>query len=140
MSVNTVAVTVQASDALIKKVAGGLLLLVFAIQDLVIGGKPRRTRTTGLVGVVPLGIPLITGPAVLTTTLLVARQHGQAWTLVALVANLAIVLVVLRGSDRIMRIVGPGGAVAAGKIASLFLATIGVMMIRVGVVETLAVR
>ncbi len=35
-------------------------------------------------------------------------------------------------------IVGPGVTVAAAKIASLFLATIGVMMLRVGLLNTFA--
>lgn len=115
------------------RIAGGILILVFAIQDLMQGGKPRRVDASATVGVVPLGMPLIVGPGTLTTTLLVVQQQGYPMTVAALVANLAIVLVVLRASERLMRLLGPGGAVALGKIASLFLATIGVMMIRLGV-------
>ena len=51
------------------RVAGGLLLLIFAIQDLTIGGKPRRSPSDS-VAVVPLGMPLLVGPGVLTTSLL----------------------------------------------------------------------
>lgn len=116
------------------RIAGGILLLVFAIQDLYTGGKPRRAPSPTM-AVVPLGMPLIVGPGTLTTTLLLVKQDqvGPAWTLAALVVNLAIVALVLRSSDRIMRLIGPGGAVAAAKIASLFLASIGVMMVRVGI-------
>jgi multiple antibiotic resistance protein len=114
------------------RIAGGILLLVFAIQDLYTGGKPRRAPSATM-AVVPLGMPLIVGPGTLTTTLLLTAQVGYGWTAAALAANLAIVLVTLRASDRIMRFLGPGGAVAAAKIASLFLAAIGVMMVRVGI-------
>jgi len=121
------------------RIAGGLLLLVFAVQDLIIGGKPRRTVTaTATVGVVPLGMPLIVGPGTLTTALLVVQQQGYFWAAAALVANLAIVYVVLRSSERLMRLIGPGGAVAAAKIASLFLAAIGVMMVRVGLTAVIS--
>lgn len=113
------------------RIAGGVLLVVFAVQDLIVGGKPRREPTPTL-AVVPLGMPLIVGPGVLTTTLLVVQQQGYACTLAALALNFAIVLLTLRASDRIMRWIGAGGAVAAAKIASLFLAAIGVMMIRLG--------
>ena len=119
------------------RIAGGILLLVFAVQDLMVGGKPRRVEATKTVGVVPLGMPLIVGPGTLTTTLLVVQQWGYVATLEALGVNLVIVWGVLRASDRIMRLLGPGGAVAAAKIASLFLATIGVMMVRVGILGML---
>jgi len=76
------------------------------------------------IAVVPLGMPLIVGPGVLTTTLLVVQQQGYLWTLAALVVNMAIVYGVLRSSDAIMKVVGPGVAAAAAKIASLFLAAI----------------
>jgi multiple antibiotic resistance protein len=122
------------------RIAGGLLLLVFAVQDLMSGGKPRRYASVATLGVVPLGMPLIVGPGVLTTLLLIVQQQGYTWTIAALAVNLAIVYGVLSGAKRVMAIVGEGGAVAMGKIASLFLAAIGVMMVRVGVTGMLAAR
>ena len=118
------------------RIAGGILLLIFAIQDLYVGGKPRRQVSTTL-AVVPIGMPLIVGPGVLTTSLLVVQNHGYPCTLTALALNLAIVYAVLRASAPIMRMVGQGVAVAAAKIASLFLAAIGIMMLRIGILETL---
>ncbi len=122
------------------RIAGGLLLLVFAIQDLTVGGKPRRFEgaAAATVGVVPLGMPLIVGPGVLTTLLLLVHQLGYTVTIAALVANLAIVFVVLSGAQRILGVIGVGGSIAAAKIASLFLAAIGVMMVRVGVAGVMA--
>jgi multiple antibiotic resistance protein len=118
------------------RIAGGVLLIVFAIQDLFIPGKPRRAVSPTL-AVVPIGMPLIVGPGVLTTSLLVVQKYGYSCTLVALAVNMAIVFIVLRSSDTIMRTVGPAIAVAAAKIASLFLAVIGVMMLREGVLRTI---
>jgi multiple antibiotic resistance protein len=117
------------------RIAGGILLLVFAIQDLYVGGKPRRVVSPTL-AVVPIGTPLIVGPGVLTTSLLMVQQHKYPATLVSFAINMIIVYVVLRAADPIMRLVGQGVAVAAAKIASLFLAAIGVMMLRVGIIET----
>jgi small neutral amino acid transporter SnatA (MarC family) len=61
-------------------------------------------------------------------------------TLGALAANLAIVYVALRGARGLLGAIGEGGAVAIAKVASLFLAAIGVMMVRVGVMGILAQR
>jgi len=92
--------------------------------------------TSPTLGVVPLGMPLIVGPGVLTTSLLLVGQHGYGATIGAFFVNMVIVLVVLASSDRILRLLTPAGAAAAAKIASLFLAAIGVMMLRIGVEQT----
>jgi multiple antibiotic resistance protein len=120
------------------RVAGGLLLLIFAIQDLTIGGKPRRSPSdTDTVAVVPLGMPLLVGPGVLTTSLLLVHQYGYLPTLGALLANLVIVFAVLSLAEHIIRIVTPSVAAAAAKVASLLLGAIGVMMLRVGILGTI---
>src|SRR5512140_1666260 len=48
------------------RVGGGVVLLVLAVNDLLF--SPEEKRTPGsMPGVVPIGIPLIMGPAALTT-------------------------------------------------------------------------
>lgn len=118
------------------RIAGGILLLVFAVEDLMLGGKPRRSPSPTM-AVVPLGMPLIVGPGVLTTSLLLLQQHDYVPTLAALVANMLVVFVALRFSEQILRVITQAGAVAAAKIASLFLAAIGVRMLRDGIEQTL---
>jgi len=61
------------------QIAGGLLLLVLSIHDLLHPDMPLRQPGTRP-GVVPLGIPMIAGPAVLTTLITLARTHGYALT------------------------------------------------------------
>jgi multiple antibiotic resistance protein len=60
------------------QIAGGLLLLL-SIHDLLHPDMPLR-QPGARPGVVPLGIPMIAGPAVLTTLLTLARTHGHAPT------------------------------------------------------------
>ncbi|MBN2019760.1 MAG: MarC family protein [Sedimentisphaerales bacterium] len=57
-------------------VAGGALLLCIAIIDMVTHTKERRIPSTDL-GAVPLGTPLIVGPAVLATSLLIISEYGH---------------------------------------------------------------
>ena len=77
------------------QVAGGLLLLVFAIHGLVHPEQPLRQPTERL-GVMPLGVPMIAGPAVLTTLLALARTHGHLVTIIAFALNMVIVWIALR--------------------------------------------
>ncbi len=114
------------------RVAGGLLLLVFAIQDLLFETGQRRQANVAL-GVVPIGIPLIVGPAVLTGVLVSTTQHGYLPTLAALAVNLVIAAAVFLLSGRILKVLGAGGAKGIGKVASLLLAAIAVMLIRSGI-------
>jgi multiple antibiotic resistance protein len=111
-------------------VAGGVLLFLIATTDLLAGRNLSYERST--MGVVPLGTPLIVGPAVLTTALMLVDIRGVAPTLLAIVANVAIAGVVFRFADVLERLLGVNGTRAIRKIVSLLLAAIAVMMVRKG--------
>jgi len=118
------------------RVAGGLLLLVFAVNDLLFSSEARKTPSASM-GIVPIGIPLLVGPAVLTILLLSADNYGYINTISSLAANLAIAWIGFHFSDRIISVLGEGGSRGIAKVASLLLASIGVMMIRIGIEEML---
>lgn len=112
-------------------VAGGALLFIIATMDLLSGIK--YARRIDAIGAVPLGIPLIVGPAVLTTELMLVSVHGRVATILAIVANIGIAGLVLLSADFWARILGKAGSQAVSKVASTILAAIAVMMIRKGV-------
>ena len=114
------------------QVAGGLLLLVLSIHDLL--HPELRLRQPGArPGVVPLGIPMIVGPAVLTTLLTLARTHGYVLALIGFALNLVIVWASLRWASVIGRVLGEAGSRAISKVFSLVLASIAVTFVRQGV-------
>jgi multiple antibiotic resistance protein len=116
------------------RIAGGLILLLVSLADLV-GGPETVQRSTGSTGIVPLAVPLITGPGVLTTLLLQVGTAGYTVTLLALAANYALAWALLRRSEKVTRLIGKDGTVVLSKIAALLLAAIAVAMIRSGVFE-----
>ena len=89
----------------------------------------------GSLGVVPLGTPLLVGPAVLTAALMLARQYGLLVTLLAVVANIVLAGMVLSSAGTMTRVLGEAGSKALSKVADLFLAAYAVMMIRRGLME-----
>jgi len=113
------------------QIAGGLVLLGLAGLDL-LTSEPRGLAEGADVGVVPLGVPLITGPAVLTSTIVLVDLYGTFVTLLALVANLAVCWLVLTHAARVERLLGRTGARAISKTVSLLLVAIGVHWIRQG--------
>jgi multiple antibiotic resistance protein len=114
------------------KIAGGLVLLVFAILDLLQRGEERRKPFLKM-GVVPIGVPLIAGPAVLTTVLVLQDQYGVIPTVIALLLNLFIVWISLMNAERIIKAIGRGGVTGLSKVMALLLASIAIMMIRLGI-------
>jgi len=114
-------------------IAGGSVLFLIAAMDLISGRK--LARRVEAVGVVPLGVPLIAGPAVLTTELVLLNLYGYPPVLVSLVLCIGFTGVLFVGSGFFIRLLGRAGAQALSKVASLLLAAIAVRMIRQGVVE-----
>jgi len=117
------------------QIAGGVLLFVISMR-LLLPGATKALLSDGRdkdVGVFPLGTPLITGPAVLTTTLMMLDSFGIMPTFVSLVINMLIVWITLARANFIMNLMGASGTRAFSKIMYILLAAIGVMMVRRGI-------
>jgi multiple antibiotic resistance protein len=123
------AIGIEVEDFMI---AGGILLLVFSIVDIVFPDSRGRYVASTTLGVVPIGTPLLAGPATLTTTLILVGNYGYFPVIAALIANFMIAWVILYKAELIIRIIGINGARAFAKVASLLLAAIAVKMIRSG--------
>jgi len=119
-------------------IAGGALLFVLSLSDLIAAEKRRVQVDQEEVGAVPLGVPLIVGPGVLTTTILLINQHGLIPTVSATIVNIVIAGMVFWMSGSINRILGRAGTRTISKLSSLILAAIGVMMVRKGIMLLLA--
>jgi multiple antibiotic resistance protein len=114
-------------------IAGGFVLFCIAIKDILMPGKQHRIPSKEL-GAVPLGIPLIVGPAVLTTSLIIIDEYGLLATLVSVVINVLLAGLIFLSSDILIKYLGENGSRALSKVTSLLLAAIAIMMIRKGVV------
>ncbi len=114
------------------KIAGGIVLLIFAVLDLTQHGEERRKPDVKM-GVVPIGVPLIVGPAVLTTSLVLVDHYGIIPTIISIILNLFIVWISLINAERIMLLFGRGGIIGISKVMALLLASIAIMMIRLGI-------
>lgn len=114
-------------------VAGGAILFIISIRDLLSSGKPSVVTAEG--GVVPLAVPLIVGPAVLTSSLIVLNTYGAVPTLFSLIVNILLCGLILRYSQALSQRLGHATSLALSKISSLLLGAIGVMLMRRGLFE-----
>jgi multiple antibiotic resistance protein len=113
--------------------AGGLLLLLVAL-DLLTGRAedPQRVQDVN-VALVPLGTPLLAGPgAIVATIVFVRRADGVpdyvSLALAILAVHLALFLA-LRFSGGIIRVIRDSGIVLVSRIAGLLLSAIAVQLV-----------
>ncbi len=118
-------------------IAGGIILFTVSIRDLLFFEKTSDISAK-VVGVVPLAVPLMVGPAVLTTSLISLRSYGLVPTVVSIVVNVFLCGAVLDRSRFFSRILGEAGSQTLSKIFNLLLAAIGIMLVRRGVFEIIA--
>ncbi len=123
---------VQVSDF---KIAGGAVLLAISLRDILSHEKTRKLPSDTM-GAVPIGTPLVVGPAVLTTIIILLDVYGPYMTVLSFVINLMITWLTFYYAANISRFLGKTGSKAFSKIASLLLAAIAVMMMRKGVIDT----
>lgn len=113
--------------------AGGLLLLMVALQ-LLTGKESDGLADAGVnVALVPLGTPLLAGPGAIVATMLAVNNADQAGEYVsvalAVVAAFAIVFLVLRFASQVRRLLRESGTMLLSRIAGLLLSAIAVQMV-----------
>jgi multiple antibiotic resistance protein len=119
-------------------IAGGTLLFIISLDDLMSMERRWSQIDPESLGAVPLGVPLIVGPAVLTTILILVQEYGPLATVAALIVNILIAGFTFWLYAPIIRLLGKSGARTVSKLAALLLAAIAVMMVRKGVMLLLA--
>jgi multiple antibiotic resistance protein len=116
-------------------IAGGLILFLLGAKELVVGKMFEAQATAGedVIAVVPLGTPLVVGPAVLTTLLILTDQYHILMVTFSFIVNLLISWLLFAQANRLVRILGHGGVLALSKVFALLLAAIAVSMIHRGI-------
>jgi multiple antibiotic resistance protein len=109
-------------------IAGGIILLILSIRYLV-SGRVIEAQREEMVAVVPIGTPLVVGPATITTLLLLTVDYSLGVILLSLAINLFISWVVFLLGTRIAGFLGKGGLKAISQVFNLLLAAIAVSMV-----------
>jgi len=109
-------------------IAGGLLLLVLAINILLFGGLKEREEVISpkSVGAVPIACPLLVGPGAITTTILILQTSGVVVTLIAVVIIFALTWIILHLINPIYKVLGETGSAVIARIMAIFIAAIAV--------------
>jgi multiple antibiotic resistance protein len=113
--------------------AGGLLLLLVALQ-LLTGSDQEQHADAGVnVALVPLGTPLLAGPGAIVATMLQVKGADGASDYAAvaagLVATMFVVWLFFRFASQVHRVLKDSGTVLVTRIAGLLLSAIAVQMV-----------
>jgi len=130
------------------RIAGGVLLFGVALD--MVKAQKSSTRSTqdeldeehGDIGIVPLGMPLLSGPgSIAAVMVLAARAHsfGERLTLHGVILLIALVcLVVLRSAGFVARALGQTGLNVLSRLMGLLLAAVAVQFVLDGIHEAFA--
>ena len=116
------------------QIAGGILLLIIAIDHLIFGTLRRSISINGdlsanALGCVPMACPLLAGPGAMVTSLTTLENSGPIVALVAITVVFAVLWLILRFVEPIHKILGKLFCLVFSKVMCLFIAAIGVHMI-----------
>ncbi|GGP52126.1 MarC family protein [Streptomyces abikoensis] len=122
-------------------IAGGLLLLLVAL-DLLTGKseEPKQTKDVN-VALVPLGMPLLAGPGAIVSVILAVQRADSVASQVSVwcaIAAIHVVLwVVMRNSLHIIRVIKDGGVVLVTRLAGMMLSALAVQQIINGITQVI---
>ncbi len=113
--------------------AGGLLLLLVALE-LLTGKEQAPTAASDVnVALVPLGTPLLAGPGAIVATMVFSKQVDDLGAFVAVALGVILVHVTIwlamRFSLPILRVLREGGVVLVSRISGLLLSAIAVQLV-----------
>ena len=116
------------------QLAGGILLLIIAIDHLIFGTLRRSVEVKGTlspyeIGCVPLACPLLAGPGAMVTSLTTLESSGPGHAVIAIAVVFGLLWLITRFIEPIHRFLGRLVCTVFSKVMCLFIAAIGMHLI-----------
>ena len=124
------------------QIAGGLVLLLFALTMIFGEGKPEQemkmTASLSELAVYPLAVPSIASPGAMMAIVLLTDNHrfsfdDQLITALIMLSILFITYLLFVIANRIQRVIGNTGAAVISRVMGLILAAVAVNNMLVGI-------
>jgi multiple antibiotic resistance protein len=120
------------------EIAGGLILLLIGIDMLEAKRSPTQESSEETeegaakddAGIVPLGIPMLSGPGAISSVMVLVGQAHKMWEMAAILGAITITATasywILNGADRVRKILGETGIRILVRIMGLLLVALAV--------------
>lgn len=116
------------------QIAGGIILLIMGILY-VFGLSLKYVKHHGNDLSIPIGTPLLTGPGVITTTIILVKENGTLVTVIAAFLTLLLTWLILFNASKLYRILGEHWTDIISRIMGIILAAIAIEFITKGVLN-----
>lgn len=128
--------------------AGGLLLLIFAIRTLLVGhqveeddyrfsAKASEDRRRSLLAraISPIACPLLLGPGSITASIMAVKKIGYLGGSIAIILAFLVVLAIMNWGHLLTRLLGTIGSIVIERIFMIFIAALGIDAMHKGLVS-----
>jgi multiple antibiotic resistance protein len=112
------------------EIGGGILMLLISIS-FALGIDMGKSKDTPLEAVI-IGVPMLSGPGTMLTTLLLANSVGLANTVIASALSCIASYLIILSSSHVYRVIGKNGLEILSRVAGVLLAAFAVEFIRKG--------
>jgi multiple antibiotic resistance protein len=114
------------------RIAAGIILLIYFIAILLeIDLGPKQVSEENI-AVVPLAMPLLAGPAAISTVIYIKYVWGLEYALISTVINLLVAYPILLAGNILAKYMGKNGSLVFEKLMAMIMAAFAVSMIREG--------
>jgi multiple antibiotic resistance protein len=115
------------------RIAGGIVLLLMSLE-IIFGLSLTKNQDTDVAWVI-IATPILTGPGVITTAILLVAKYDLATTLFAGVFSLLITWILLRNAGLIIKLIGNQAIEIFSKIIGLLISAMAVEFIMRGAID-----
>ena len=106
----------------------GSFVLFFLALEMILGITLYKEESPSSASIVPIAFPLIAGAGTMTSLVSLRAEFANINIIIAIIANMIVVYFVLKNTERIERILGPGGLSILRKVFCVILLAIAVKL------------
>jgi multiple antibiotic resistance protein len=114
------------------RIAAGIILLIYFIAILLEIDLGPKEPSNENIAVVPLAMPLLAGPAAISTVIYIKYAWGLELALISTTVNLLIAYPILLAGESLLKYMGKNGSLVFEKLMAMIMAAFAVSMIREG--------
>ena len=106
----------------------GSFVIFFLALEMILGITLYKEESPSTASIVPIAFPLIAGAGSMTSLVSLQAEFDNINIVIAIVANMIVVYAVLKNTERLERILGPGGLSVLRKVFGIILLAIAVKL------------
>ena len=106
----------------------GSFIIFFLALEMILGITLYKEESPSTASIVPIAFPLIAGAGTMTSLVSLQAEFAMINIIIAIVLNMIVVYAVLKNTERLEHILGPGGLSVLRKVFGIILLAIAVKL------------